>query len=97
MVYNHITLRILGTDHFLINPFGVRYYDLRDSDLIRIDIYGNQISVSDWPINRAGYLIHSTIHKRRPDLQCVLHTHEAHSQSLCATNSEVIPTIQEGC
>ena len=38
VVYNHITLRIPGTDHFLINPFGVRYDELRASDLIRIDI-----------------------------------------------------------
>ena len=64
---------------------------------MRIDIDGNQISESDWPVNRAGYLIHSAIHKGRPDLHCVLHTHEPYSQSLCATNSEVIPVTQEGC
>ena len=97
VVYNHITLRIPGTDHFLINPFGVRYDELRASDLMRIDIDGNQISESDWPVNRAGYLIHSAIHKGRPDLHCVLHTHEPYSQSSCATNSEVIPVTQEGC
>ena len=90
------TLRIPGTDHFLINPFEVRYDELRASDLIRTDTDGNQISESDWPVNRAGYLIHSTIHNKNPNLHCVLHIHEAQSQSLCATNSEVIPVTQEG-
>ncbi|MGA1598983.1 MAG: class II aldolase/adducin family protein [bacterium] len=97
VVYNHITLRIPGTDHFLINPFGVRYDELRASDLIRIDIDGNQLSESDWPVNRAGYLIHSTIHKARADLHCVLHTHEPYSQALCATATDVVPVTQEGC
>jgi ribulose-5-phosphate 4-epimerase/fuculose-1-phosphate aldolase len=97
VVYNHITLRIPGTDHFLINPFGLRYDELRASDLIRIDIDGGQVSESEWPVNRAGYLIHSTIHRARPDLHCVLHTHEPVSQALAALRGDVIPLCQEGC
>lgn len=98
VVYNHITCRIPGTDHFLINPFGMRYDEIRASDLIRIDLDGNAISQSDWPVNRAGYLIHSAIHRARPqDLHCVIHTHEAVSQALCAVDSPVIPVTQEGC
>ncbi len=98
VVYNHITARIPGTDHFLINPFGMRYDEIRASDLIRIDIDGNQISDSDWPVNQAGYVIHSAIHKARPDdLHCVMHTHEAVSQALCALDHPVVPVTQEGC
>lgn len=97
VVYNHITLRIPGTDEFLINPFGLRYDEIRASDLIRIDIDGNRKSESPWPVNAAGYQIHSTIHKARPDLHCVLHTHEPVSQALAATNAAAIPVTQEGC
>ncbi|MGA1206839.1 MAG: class II aldolase/adducin family protein [Litorivicinaceae bacterium] len=97
VVYNHITLRIPGTEHLLINPFGMRYDEIRASDLIVIDIDGNPVSSSDWPVNQAGYVIHSTIHKARPDLHCVLHTHEPYSQALCAVESPVIPVTQEGC
>ncbi|MEZ5534360.1 MAG: class II aldolase/adducin family protein [Thiolinea sp.] len=97
VVYNHITCRIPDTNEFLINPFGMRYDEIRASDLIRIDIDGNQLSNSDWPVNKAGYLIHSAIHKAREDLHCILHTHEPVSQSLCATDAEVIPVTQEGC
>ena len=97
VVYNHITLRIPGTDHLLINPFGMRYDEIRATDLIKIDIDGNPLSESDWPVNEAGYVIHSTVHKARNDLHCVLHTHEVISQSLCATQTDVIPVTQEGC
>lgn len=101
VVYNHITYRIPDTDELLINPFGMRYDEIRASDLIKIDIDGNKLTTnddSDWPVNQAGYLIHSAIHKARPDdLHCIIHTHEAVSQSICATQTEVIPVTQEGC
>ncbi|MDB4021994.1 class II aldolase/adducin family protein [Litorivicinus sp.] len=97
VVYNHITLRIPNTDHLLINPFGLRYDEIRASDLIRIDLDGNSYSESEWSVNQAGYVIHSAVHKARPDLHCVLHTHEPYSQALCATDTDVIPVTQEGC
>jgi len=98
VVYNHITCRIPGTEHLLINPFGMRYDEIRASDLIKIDIDGNKLSDSDWPVNVAGYVIHSAIHQARPDdLHCIIHTHEAVSQAMCASDSPVIPLTQEGC
>ncbi|MEY2993381.1 MAG: hypothetical protein RL357_316 [Pseudomonadota bacterium] len=97
VVYNHITLRIPGSDHLLINPFGLRYDEIRASDLVKIDLDGNILSETTWPVNLAGYVIHSTVHRARPDLHCVLHTHEPISQSFCATDAEVIPVTQEGC
>ncbi|MCY0966383.1 class II aldolase/adducin family protein [Parathalassolituus penaei] len=97
IVYNHISRRIPGTDEFLINPFGMRYDEIRASDLIRIDLDGNALSETDWPINKAGFLIHSTIHRTRPDLHAVLHTHEPISQALASIQSPVVPVTQEGC
>jgi ribulose-5-phosphate 4-epimerase/fuculose-1-phosphate aldolase len=98
VVYNHISCRIPGTEYLLINPFGLRYDEICASNLIKIDIDGNKYSDSDMPVNLAGYLIHSAIHKARPeDLHCVMHTHEAVSQSLCAVDGPVIPVTQEGC
>ena len=67
VVYNHITLRIPGTDTFLINPFGLRYDEITASNLIKIDVDGNKLSDSPWPVNKAGYVIHSTVHQARSD------------------------------
>jgi len=99
VVYNHITLRVPGTDTFLINAFGLRYDEITASNLVLIDLDGNQGEpANEWPVNRAGYLIHSAVHRARPDdLHCVMHTHETHSQTLCALNVEVVPMVQEAC
>ncbi len=99
VVYNHITLRVPGTDTFLINAFGVRYDEITASNLLLIDLDGNQIDQkSGWPVNKAGYLIHSAVHRARPDdLHCVMHTHETYSQTMAALNVEVVPMVQEAC
>ena len=97
VVYNHISLRVPGTDDFLINPFGLRYDEICASNLVRIDIEGNLKSESQWPVNTAGFVIHSTIHKAREDLHCVLHTHEPVSGAICALDTPAIPVTQEGC
>lgn len=76
MIFNHITVRVPGEDgHLLINPFGLMYHEVTASNLVKIDLDGNILSDSDWPINEAGLLIHSVIHTNRPDAHCVIHTH----------------------
>jgi len=76
LIYNHITLRLPGPDrHFLINPFGLHYSEVCASNLVKIDLAGNIIGASDWPVNPAGFTIHAAIHDRIADAHCVMHTH----------------------
>jgi ribulose-5-phosphate 4-epimerase/fuculose-1-phosphate aldolase len=76
LIYNHITLRLPGPDkHFLINPFGLLYSEVRASNLVKIDRQGNVIGESAWPVNPAGFTIHAAIHDGIPDAHCVMHTH----------------------
>lgn len=76
LVFNHITLRVPGPEvWFLINPFGLRYREVTASNLVLIDIEGNPVRATDWPVNRAGFVIHSAIHGAVKDAHCVMHTH----------------------
>jgi ribulose-5-phosphate 4-epimerase/fuculose-1-phosphate aldolase len=76
LIYNHITLRLPGpAKHFLINPFGLHYSEVCASNLVKIDLHGNIIGASDWPVNPAGFTIHAAIHDRIADAHCVMHTH----------------------
>lgn len=76
MIYNHITLRIPGPEkHLLINPFGLHYTEVCASNLIKIDLDGNKLSKSDYPVNPAGITPHTTIHRHRDDAHCIMHTH----------------------
>jgi adducin len=96
-VYNHITARIPGTEHLLINPYGMQYEEIRASNLVKIDIEGNKIDGSPFPVNTAGYVIHSAVHAARKDVQCVVHTHSPNAVALAATQTEFVPLNQEGC
>ena len=41
LIYNHITLRLPGSEkRFLINPFGLLYTEVRASNLVKIDLAG---------------------------------------------------------
>jgi len=76
LIYNHITVRLPGPEaHFLINPFGLMYGEVRASNLVKIDLKGNIVGESDWPVNPAGFTIHAAIHEHIPGAHCVMHTH----------------------
>lgn len=96
-VYNHITARIPGTEHILINAFGLAYDEIRASNLVKIDLAGNKAADSPYPINHAGAVIHTAIHAARPDLQCVAHTHSPNAVALAAVETDFVPLSQEGC
>ncbi len=80
MIYNHITLRLPdsvtgGRKQFLINPFGLHYSEVTASNLLKIDLQGNKLDESPWPVNPAGFIVHAAIHDKLPDAHCVMHTH----------------------
>ncbi|MGA1732864.1 MAG: class II aldolase/adducin family protein [Burkholderiaceae bacterium] len=80
MIYNHITLRLPdsvapGEMQFLINPFGLHYTEVTASNLVKIDLAGNVLSPSAYPINPAGYILHSTLHAGIAEAHAIMHTH----------------------
>ena len=76
LIYNHITAKAPGPEaHFLINPFGLMYHEVTASNLVKIDLDGNIVGGSAWPVNPAGFVIHSAIHENVAAAHCVMHTH----------------------
>ena len=86
LIYNHISLRVPGPDdHFLINPFGLHYTEVTASNLVKVDVDGNIIGNSDWPINPAGFTFHGAIHATLPDAHCVMHVHTTPTMAVCCS------------
>ncbi|WP_409338613.1 class II aldolase/adducin family protein [Curvibacter cyanobacteriorum] len=81
MIYNHITVRLPdsvsgpGSKQFLINPFGLHYSEVTASNLVKIDLQGQVLDGSPYPVNPAGFVVHGAIHEGLPDAHCVMHTH----------------------
>ena len=96
LIYNHITLRIPGTEHLLINLYGLLYKEITASSLAKIDVEGNILwkPDTDYGINKSGYVIHGAIHKARPDVACVLHTHTRAGIAVSAMKCGLLPMSQ---
>ena len=96
LIYNHITARIPGTEHLLINLYGLLYKEITASSLVKIDVEGEIIAKpdTDYGINKSGYVIHGAIHKARPEVKCVLHTHTRAGIAVSAMNCGLLPLSQ---
>ena len=93
MIFNHITLRVPGPEKlFLINPFGLHYSEITASSLLLIDIEGNPVRETKFPVNRAGFVIHSAIHSSVPDAHCVMHTHTTTGMAVACQKDGLSPT-----
>ena len=93
LIFNHITLRVPGPEKlFLINPFGLHYSEITASSLVLIDLGGNPVRESKWPVNRAGFVIHSAIHERLEQAHCVMHTHTTSGMAVACLKDGLSPT-----
>jgi ribulose-5-phosphate 4-epimerase/fuculose-1-phosphate aldolase len=96
LVFTHISARVPGRhDQFLINPYGLMFEEITASSLIKVDTQGNKLDESEFPVNPAGFTIHSAVHGARPDAQCVLHTHTINGIAVSAQKGGVLPLSQQ--
>ena len=97
LTYNHVTVRVPGPEHhLLINLYGLLYKEITASSLAKIDLDGNVIwkPATDYYVNRAGYVIHGAIHRARPDVRCVIHTHTRAGMAVAAMQCGLLPLSQ---
>jgi ribulose-5-phosphate 4-epimerase/fuculose-1-phosphate aldolase len=100
LVFTHISAKlpesVSGPEHqFLINPYGLMFDEITASSLIKVDMQCNKLHDSPFPVNPAGFVIHSAVHEARPDAQCVLHTHTRAGVAVSAQKCGVLPISQQ--
>ena len=96
LVFTHITARVPGPEHhFLINPYGLLFDEITASSLIKVDAACNKLSESAFPVNPAGFVIHSAVHEVRENARCVLHTHTRAGVAVAAQKCGVLPISQQ--
>ena len=100
MMANHITLRVPGEDNaFLTNPYGMMYEEMTASCLIKLDHDGNVLHKPDfgelnYGLNKPGFILHSAVHKARPEVNCVIHTHTAAGMAVSSLACGLLPINQ---
>lgn len=96
LVFTHISARVPGEhDAFLINPYGMAFDEITASSLVRVNLAGDKLDDSPFPINPAGFTIHSAVHAARPDVACVLHTHSVNGVAVSAQDGGVLALSQQ--
>ncbi|KAF2816203.1 class II aldolase/adducin domain-containing protein [Mytilinidion resinicola] len=76
-ISGHISVRDPEhTDTFWTNPLGRHFGCLRASDMVLVNFEGQAVGGNrSRPANAAGFLIHSAVHKARPDVHAAVHAH----------------------
>ncbi|GAA5997118.1 uncharacterized protein JCM10292_006221 [Rhodotorula paludigena] len=96
----HITCRDpVWPDHYWMNPIGVHFSSVKVSNLCLVtpegyvhDTIGAQLA-----INHAGFIIHSAIHKARPEVQAIGHCHSLHGKAWSVFGRPIDILTQDAC
>ncbi|KHK90383.1 hypothetical protein LK12_17485 [Novosphingobium malaysiense] len=98
MIGTHFTVRLPATEGqpeaFLINPFGLMFEEITASSLVKVDVEGNILSDNGYPVNKAGFVVHSAVHRARENAGCVLHLHGRFGVAVSALEDGLLPLNQ---
>ena len=95
LIFTHISARVPGPEHhFLINPYGMTFDEITASSLVKIGLDGQPIGTSRYPVNPAGFTIHSAIHEVREDAGCVMHLHTLDGTAVATSREGLQPLNQ---
>ena len=96
LIFTHISARVSGPEHhFMINPYGLMFDEITATSLVKVDRNCNKVIDSPFPVNPAGFVIHSAVHEAREDIQCVMHVHTRAGVAVSAQKCGVLPISQQ--
>lgn len=98
-IYNHISVAVPGEDDaFLINPFGLLYDEVTASNLVKIDVDGNNIGGSPYMVNKAGFTQHAYFHRKLGErANAICHVHTTATMAVCSHEGGLRPTNFYAC
>lgn len=65
-----------------MNPFAMHFSLIKASDLVLVDSRGYVVEGGNQAmINEAGFMIHSEVHRARPEVMAVAHTHSIYGKT----------------
>ena len=98
-IYNHISVAVPGEENvFLINPFGLLYDEVTASNLVKIDVEGNNVGPSQYMVNKAGFTQHAYFHEKLgARANAICHVHTTATMAVCSHKDGLLPTNFYAC
>jgi len=94
-ICNHLTLTVPGQpDKFLLIGHGTHWSEVTASNLLLVSLNG-EILEGDGVVEDTAFHIHVPIHRKRPDLRCIMHTHQPHMLALAMIEDGAIEPINQ--
>jgi ribulose-5-phosphate 4-epimerase/fuculose-1-phosphate aldolase len=96
-VCNHFSLALpadSGQEAFLINPQGIHWSDIVPSDLVTVDVNGNQLD-GKHSVEPTAFFIHGRVHKARRNATCIMHTHMPYATALTLLDGEKLEPVSQ--
>jgi ribulose-5-phosphate 4-epimerase/fuculose-1-phosphate aldolase len=89
-VCNHFSIALDGNEHFLLNPRGLLWSEVRGDDIVLVDAFGNKVA-GRHEVEPTALFIHAAVH-RIANRRCVLHTHMPYATALTVTEARAMDT-----
>ncbi|GGP71865.1 class II aldolase/adducin family protein [Streptomyces melanogenes] len=83
-------------DCYWVNPFGVPFARVTAGELVMVNGEG-QVVEGRYHVNQAAFAVHAQVHRARPEVVAVAHTHSVHGRALAALGDLIEPYTQEAC
>ncbi|KAH7879727.1 arad-like aldolase/epimerase [Lentinula edodes] len=98
-IAGHITVRDpVFPDHYWMNPFDEHFSTITKSMLVLVGPDGYvSTEGAQAPINAAGFYIHSSIHKARPEVKAAAHCHSIHGKAWSVFGRPIDMLVQDSC
>lgn len=91
----HVTVRDPeSTDRFWVNPIGVPMHRVKASQLVQVDHDGRVVQ-GQGAVNPVGLLLHTALHRARPDVAAVCHAHSAAASTWSSLARVLDPITQD--
>ncbi|MSO69555.1 MAG: class II aldolase/adducin family protein [Alphaproteobacteria bacterium] len=95
LIYTHLSVRVSDQpDAFLFIGFGQLFDDVTASTLLKVDLDGNNIGSVSGEVNPAGWVVHGTVYKAKPEANSVMHLHTITGVAVSAQKSGLLPINQ---
>ena len=92
-VATHLSMR-LPDGTFRLNPFGLMFDEITASSLMRLDMEGNPVEPTNYPINPAALNIHAGLLGGRSDINSIMHLHTRDGVAVSALKQGLMPLSQ---
>ena len=97
LVFTHLSARVPDTDdRFIFIAFGPLFAEVTASNLLTVDIDGNNVGPVPGEVNPAGWIVHRTVFEGIPDTASVMHLHTTAGIAVSVQKQGLLPINQFG-